>query len=182
MQNHVRSLINHEWGRATCYDYNYFAGYVSSCFWEELLDNLGLLYINLTKGSGAAVSWAVPGAVDVSDLLLLSILSFSFDSSCRRSNYRTNFLSNSSGACLRWTNSVSLFISLTSSPANVSRPGSALPRRTPEVTGLSTTPSPFFCLMRSHLHRWGKEWDRLISGVLQRQTYHIGSTRMRRVS
>jgi hypothetical protein len=81
---------------------------------------------------------------------LIIILTFSFDSTPKavvagEATTELIFFSNASGACLPSTTKVSLLISLTGSQVKISCPSFALPRRTAEVTGLSTTPSTFFC-------------------------------------
>ena len=80
---------------------------------------------------------------------LIMILTFAFDRTPRAvvaGGAPTDLIFFSdSGTCLRSTTKVSLLISLTGSPAKISRPSFALPGRTAEVTGLSTTPSTFFC-------------------------------------
>ena len=80
---------------------------------------------------------------------LIIILTFAFDSTSRTvvaggAPIDLIFFSDS-GTCLRSTTKVSLLISLTGSPAKISRPSFALPGRTAEVTSLSTAPSTFFC-------------------------------------
>ena len=80
----------------------------------------------------------------------------------------------------------SLLISLTASPANISRPGSAL-LRIAEATGLSTTPQAFFRSTTMGTRPSSLMVERMgpvdfSSVAAPRLSYHIESTAMRRAS